>query len=68
MKSVIKNINKTDAELLLRLLSSYSICYYRYKNGNPYQDGKITDAEADSLTALSNQLAEKIGLDLEAGY
>jgi hypothetical protein len=68
MKSVIKHINKKDAELLLRVLSPYSIAYYRYQNGDSYQDGKISDSEADSLMALADQLAEKIGLDAEAGY
>ena len=67
MKS-LKNISKKDATLLLRGLRDYSQSYYRYKGGRPYLDRFVNSEEEENLRQLTEDLAEKIGLDSEAGY
>ena len=67
MKS-LKNISKKDATLLLRALRDYSQSYYQYKGGRPYLDRFVNSEEADKLMAFTETLADKIGLDSEAGY
>ena len=68
MKSLIKSISKKNAEILLRALRHYSQTYYQYKDGRDYYEGNLTANECDSLMELTKDLAEKIGLDSEAGY
>ena len=68
MKSLIKSIGKKDAEILLRALRPYSQSYYQYKDGRDYYEGNLTGSECDYLVELTKNLAEKIGLDSEAGY
>jgi len=46
----------------------YSQAYYQYKDGRTYADGNLTHDEVDSLMMLTRLLADRIGLDDEAGY
>ena len=68
MDSLMKAISKKNAEILLRALRPYSQSYYEFKNGEDYREGNLVDSECNYLTELTVRLAEKIGLDPEAGY
>ena len=68
MDSLMKAISKKNAEILLRALRPYSQSYYEFKNGEDYREGNLVDSECSYLTELTVRLAEKIGLDPEAGY
>jgi|TARA_Y100000034_G_scaffold21542_1_gene24769 hypothetical protein len=68
MDALIKAISKKNAEILLRALRPYSQSYYKFKNGEDYCEGNLVDSECNYLTELTVRLAEKIGLDPEAGY
>ena len=61
-------MSKKNAELLFRALRMYSQAYYQYKDGRTYADGNLTHDEVDSLMMLTRLLANRIGLDDEAGY
>ena len=65
MKSILNNINKKDATLLLRALKDHSNAYYTYKNGKEYDPYKDIDNLNDSIHNLTVKLAEKIGLTEE---
>ena len=67
MKSIMNGIRDRDAKILLKALRDYSQAYYRYDNGDSYDEG-LTDAEVDKLIKLTMWLAGRIGLDPEAGY
>ena len=62
MKSILNNINKEDATLLLRALKDHSNAYYSYKNGKEYDPYKDIDSLNDSMHNLTVKLADKIGL------
>ena len=65
MKSILNNINKKDATLLLRALKDYANAYYSYKTGKEYDPYKDIDSLNDSMHNLTVKLAEKIGLKEE---
>jgi len=68
MKSMVKTMSKKNAELLLRALRGYSQSYYVYKDGKDFAYGNLTGSECDDLGDLTKLLADRIGLDSEAGY
>ena len=69
MKSILNGINNKDAKILLRALRPYSQAYYEYKNGKSYDHyQELNDEQTDETMELTRKLADKIGLDEEAGY
>ena len=69
MKSILNGINKKDAELLLIALRPYSQAYYEYKNGKSYDHyQELNDEQIDEAGELTRKLADKIGLDQNAGF
>ena len=67
MKSILNGINKKDAEILLRALRQYAQAYYEYKNGDTWMDN-IREFEYEDISELTRKLADKIGLDENAGF
>ena len=69
MNSILNGINKKDAKTLLIALREYSQAYYAYKDGKPYDHYKdLNLEEVDNIMELTVKLADKIGLDEEAGF
>ena len=69
MKSILNGINKKDALTLMKAIYSGGMgnMYYLLENGGDL-DLNITADEHHELNELYESLADKIGIDKEAGF